>query len=71
MTKENDPYSDLHRLLKGYDVNAKWLCAVLGVSHPTALRRLHHPETLTVEELQTISRKCGIPIDRIREVIPA
>ena len=55
-----------HLLQKyGYTSGAK-LARVLTISVPTAIKRLHDPELLTVEDLHRLNRFGHIPIDEIR-----
>lgn len=42
---------------------------IKGLSKNTLRRRLQHPETFTVGELLTISKRIGIPIEEIRAAI--
>ena len=56
------------RLLKGYEINAVKLAAYIGVSEPTARKRLNNPGLLTGNDWLNISRKGHIPIEEIRNV---
>ena len=56
------------RLLKGYDINAVKLAVYIGVSEPTARKRLKNPGLLTGNDWLNISRKGHIPIEEIRNV---
>ena len=56
------------RVLKGYEINAVKLAAMIGVSEPTARKRLKNPGLLTGNDWLNISRKCHIPVEEIRNV---
>lgn len=56
------------RLLKGYEINAVKLAVYIGVSEPTARKRLKNPGLLTGDDWLNISRKCHIPVEEIRNV---
>lgn len=68
-TRENKPFSKMHRLLKGYELDGPKLAAILGVSPPTAKTRLDNPEKLTLDDLDKISRRGHIPMEELRECI--
>jgi hypothetical protein len=65
-----DTTHPLTRLLQkyGYTSGAK-LERVLTITAPTAIKRLHDPELLTVEDLHRLNRFGHIPIDEIRQSI--
>lgn len=63
------PHVRMTRLLKGYGLTPPKLAEILGVSPPTARRRLENPAQLTVEDLVRINRFGHVPLDEIREAI--
>lgn len=70
LKQRDPPFIDLSRLLKGYDLGTGTaLAVVLGVSESTALRRLQHPERLTLADLSKIVRHGHIPAETLRESI--
>lgn len=56
----------MKRLLLGYGLNGPALAEVLGCTPNTARRRLESPGTLTLAELELVSRKAHVPMDEIR-----
>ncbi len=42
---------------------------IWGCSQPTAIKRLHNPGCITVDQLLQISSGLGIPLDEIRQAI--
>lgn len=64
-----DPYEDLSRMLRAYEVSASTIAKDLDISYPSALRRFKTPQILRVEELLTIVRKRNIPIGVVRETL--
>ena len=67
--KNAEPFGEVGRLLRGYDLSAAALAGLLGVSEPTARRRLREPESFTLSELRKIARGTDVPADEIREAI--
>lgn len=65
------PFVKVKRLLLGYGLDATRLADVLDCSYNTAAARLRDPQSLTLRELGTISRRGHVPIDEIREAISA
>lgn len=63
------PFVRMQRLLRGYGYNAESLAPVLGVTPPTARKRLNNPQLLTLQDLAMISRRAHIPWDDIREAV--
>lgn len=63
------PFVKVKRLLVGYGLNCQALAEVLGCSEPTARSRLNRPETLTLSELDLISRRGHVPMEEIRAAI--
>lgn len=63
------PWDPMRRLLRGYGLTATELASILQVSRPTASKRLQQPGTLTLDELFTINRRKGIPMDEIKEAL--
>ena len=68
--KQSDPaFVKMKRLLLGYELNAARLASVLGVSEPTAKKRLDNPETLSLRDLDRINRFGHIPIEEIKSAL--
>lgn len=67
--KNAPPFVKITRLLRGYGFNSITLASVLGVSQPTAKKRLDRPETLTLGELDRISRFAHIPMEELRQAM--
>lgn len=68
--KEREPdFAGLGRTIRGYGYNSVKLAAVLGVSQPTAMRKLREPENLTLADLKRIALRGHIPMEEIRERI--
>lgn len=63
------PFAKMGRLLRGYGLSGQRLAEVLECSAPTARARLAEPETLTLRDLDRISRRAHIPMEEIREAI--
>ena len=63
------PFEKLSRLLKGYGLNGVKTAKIIGVSAPTAKKKLEDPELFTLKDLKKISVAVHIPIDEIREAI--
>lgn len=63
------PFIKMRRLLLGYGYGAAKLAAVLGVSDPTARKRLEKPETLTLAEIDKIHRLAHIPMEELKTAI--
>lgn len=57
--------------IKGYIGNGTDLARVLGVSVPTAIKKLKQPEHLTLGDLDKIHRFGHVPIEEIRAAIGA
>lgn len=67
--KRNQP-PPMQKLLGAYGLNTgEPLARVLGVSIPTALKRIKDPALLTVGDLELINRRGHVPIEEIREAI--
>lgn len=64
---KSKPFERMGRLLKGYDLKAPRLAAVLGCSENTARSRLDDPGSLTGHEWEKIQRLGHIPAEEIRE----
>ena len=45
------------------------VASIWGCSHPTALKRLRAPGDMTIDQLLTLGRGLGIPLDEIRNAI--
>jgi len=67
--KPEQPFAKMTRLLRGYGLTATEMSRLLGCSYPTGQKRLNQPESLTLAELDRISRAAHIPIEEIREAI--
>lgn len=63
------PFIRVRRLLLGYEMTPQSLAAVLECSENTARARLRSPETLTLGELDKISRRGHIPMEEIRAAL--
>lgn len=63
------PFAAVGRLLKGYDVTPSALASKTGWSYGKAQSRIKNPATLTLAELDVISRGFHIPMDEIRSAI--
>lgn len=69
--RSESPYKPLLVLIGGYlSVNEKRLEDVLHCSWGKAHARLKDPATFTLQELRTIARSLGIPIEELRAAIP-
>lgn len=69
--RSDTPYKALIILINGYlTLNGKRLEDVLNCSWGKANSRLKDPATFTLQELRTIARSLGIPIEEIRAAIP-
>lgn len=51
------------------NVKSGWHFNAKGVSPPTGRKRLEQPETLTLGDLDRLSRKGHIPMEELREAI--
>ena len=70
LKKKPEPFADIVKLLKGYDLgSSRKLAAVLYCSDYTGRARLKSPGDLTLTELQAICRNGHIPADEIREAL--
>lgn len=67
--KQTEPFAEVSRLLRGYGISAAALAGLLGVSEPTARKKLREPDTLTLSDLRKIARGTGAPADEIRGAI--
>ncbi|MDY3078842.1 MAG: hypothetical protein SOR56_01295 [Oscillospiraceae bacterium] len=64
------PYKALIILINGYlALNGKHLEDVMNCSYNKAHSRLRDPALFTLQELRTISRSLGIPIEELRAAI--
>ncbi len=64
-----EPFTEIRRLLKGYEFDGPKLAYVIGVSEPTARKRLKNPEEFTLGELRKIIRGSDVTADEIREAL--
>ena len=69
LKKADPPFADVERLLRGYRMDGPKLGVILGVTKTTALKRINHPELLSLADLRLSCRVGGIPADRIREAL--
>ena len=67
--KPEIPFVKMKRLLLGYEMNGPKMGEILGCSAKTGKARLDNPQTLTLADLDNISKKGHIPIEEIREAI--
>ena len=67
MARVSKPDS-LAKLIKGYGLSGHKLAEVIGVSPPTACRKLADPRLITYGDLQKLCR-AGIPAEEIRQSI--
>ena len=63
------PFEQMQRLLKKWDLQALRLAEVLGCAYNTAKRKFNQPETLTLADLGKINRSGHVPIEEIRDAI--
>lgn len=63
------PYYRLQRLIRSYGLNGTRLAPALGVSAPTARKKIENPMLLTIEDLDSMNRYLGIPMEELREAI--
>lgn len=68
--RSESPYKPLLVLIGGHlTANEKRLEDVLHCSYGKAHARMKDPSTFTIEELRTICRSLGIPIEELRQAI--
>ena len=68
--KERKPnFEPVQRVLYSYYLNGTRIAPVIGVSPPTARKKLENPELFTLKDLYSISRNLGIPWHEIREAM--
>lgn len=67
--KNNEPYAELRRLLKGYGLTGLRLARAIGKSESTARDRLDRPGSLTVRELELICKNGHIPAEELKGAI--
>lgn len=67
--KNNTPFVEVRRLLKGYGMTGARLARVLEKCESTARQRLKSPGSLTLGELEQICKAGHIPADELREAI--
>lgn len=67
--KKKAPFSELGRLIKGYDGTATVLADKLDCCYNTAASRLRDPGDLTLNDLKKISQRLHIPIEEMRQAI--
>lgn len=68
--KEREPdFAEVGRCVRGYGLNSVQLAQILGVSQPTAMKKLKEPEHMTLRDLKRIALRGHIPMEEIRERI--
>jgi len=67
--KDDKPFADVERLLRGRKLTGSRLARVLGMSEQTARARLQCPGTFTLNELQKICAYGHVPAEEIREAV--
>lgn len=65
----SEPFSEMIRLLKGYDMTGVRLASVIGKSEFTARQRIKFPGDLTLSELAAICKTGHIPAEELRGAI--
>jgi len=72
--QDRNPYKALSKALAGAREYERFTTAdiaeAIGVSQPTALKYMRHPETAPLGKLLAMRRKLHIPIEELREHIP-
>ena len=63
------PFESMERLLNSYKINAPALSKIMGVSVPTARRKLNNPQEFLLSDIAKISKLGHVPIGKIREAI--
>lgn len=69
LKQSNPAFVKMKRLLVGYGLNAPKLAPILGVSEPTAKKRIDQPETLSLRDLDRINRLGHIPLEEIKSAL--
>ena len=59
---------DMQRLLFAYEINGIKLSKIIGVSEPTARKKLKDVTKLTIGDLRKLNHY-GIPVEEIREKV--
>lgn len=59
--------ANLQRIMRLLDISPNHMAAILGVSVRTMYRRFKEPETFTLGELASVSKKCKIKIEKLLE----
>jgi len=67
--KDDKPFIEMERLLRGYGLIGSRLARVLGKCEATARSKLQCPGSITLFDLARICRDGHIPADEIREAI--
>lgn len=67
--KNNEPYAELRRLLKGYGMTGSKLARVIGKCESTARDRLDRPYSLTIRELELICKVGHVPAEELKGAI--
>lgn len=68
--KERKPnFEPVQRVLNSYSLNGTRIAPVIGVSPPTARKKLENPELFSLKDLYNISKQLGVPWHEIREAM--
>lgn len=69
LKEKKAPFDAVQRVLRSYYLNGSRIAPVIGVSGPTARKKLENPELFTLKDLYSISKCLGIPWHEIREAM--
>ena len=67
--KDDKPFVEIERLLRGRGLIGSRLARVLNTSEGTARSRLRTPGTITLFELERICKEGHVPAEEIREAV--
>ena len=59
--------ANIQRLMRLLDVTPKHMAAILGMSERTMYRRFKEPETFTLGELDSVSKKFNVRFEKLLE----
>lgn len=62
-------YAAITRLLLGYGASGLSVSKALGCAPATARKKMNAPKNFTLGELDTLSRKYGIPFEEVKGAI--
>ena len=65
----HEDFNGVRKTLLSYKVGTTVLSRTLGVSLPTARRKLRNPEYFTLGELKTIVKKTSVPAKELERAI--